>query len=66
MQRSPLLCLLVSVVAGVTGLVVRWRRSRGDERQQIKWFVAGIVPVLVPIALHDTYPTSPARSSRCC
>jgi signal transduction histidine kinase len=50
------ICLVVSVIAGVAGLVVRWRRSAGDERQQLKWFIAGVVPVLVPVALHDTYP----------
>lgn len=34
----------VAVVAGFGGLIVRWRRSFGDERQQIKWFAAGIAP----------------------
>ncbi|HEY1484640.1 MAG TPA: histidine kinase, partial [Micromonosporaceae bacterium] len=55
-QFVALLCLVVSVASGVAGLVVRWRRSRGDERQQLKWFLAGFVPVLVPIALHDAFP----------
>ena len=49
-------CLVVSLVAAVASLVVRWRRAVGDQRQQIKWFLAGIVPVFIPIALHDAYP----------
>jgi hypothetical protein len=28
-----------AVVIGLAGLVARWRRSRGVERQQLKWFV---------------------------
>jgi signal transduction histidine kinase len=31
---------LVGVLGGVTSLIVRFRRSRGDERQQLKWFAA--------------------------
>jgi hypothetical protein len=30
--------LLLSVVAAFTSLVIRFRRSRGEERQQLKWF----------------------------
>ena len=56
MQTVAAACLLISVGAGISGLAVRWRRAHGDERQQLKWFLAGILPVLVPIGLHDTYP----------
>jgi hypothetical protein len=31
--------LVASVLIAIASLVMRWRRSRGDERQQIKWFV---------------------------
>jgi drug/metabolite transporter (DMT)-like permease len=48
-----LLCGLASAVA----LLVRFRRSRGVERQQLKWFafagvvtVAGIVLIILPIS----------------
>ncbi|MCA1726884.1 MAG: hypothetical protein LC722_04305, partial [Actinobacteria bacterium] len=35
---SPL--YLAGVVGGIAALIVRFRRSRGDERQQLKWFAA--------------------------
>jgi signal transduction histidine kinase len=38
---------IIAVAGGLAGLVVRWRRAQGDERQQIKWFAAGIAPVAV-------------------
>jgi hypothetical protein len=31
--------VLAVAIAGAISLVIRYRRSRGDERQQIKWFV---------------------------
>jgi hypothetical protein len=30
--------LLASMLSGLVSIVVRFRRSRGDERQQLKWF----------------------------
>jgi signal transduction histidine kinase len=51
-----LVCLVVSVTAGVVTLVLRWRRARGDERQQLKWFLAGVAPLLLPVATHDAWP----------
>jgi hypothetical protein len=43
---------LVSVVAAAIIVVRRFRRSRGDERQQFKWFAtsAGFLVVTVPVA----------------
>jgi signal transduction histidine kinase len=49
------ICLVVSVLAGLVTLVLRWRRAAGDERQQLKWFVAGVAPLLVPVFLHETF-----------
>ncbi len=35
--------LLAAIAAAATSLVVRLRRARGDERQQLKWVAAGAV-----------------------
>ncbi|MGH8929646.1 MAG: hypothetical protein ACRDZO_03150 [Egibacteraceae bacterium] len=34
-------------VAGITALVVKLRRARGDERQQLKWFVFTVAVAIV-------------------
>ena len=39
--------LVVSMVLSVASLVVRWRSSRGVERQQLKWFVFAATIVIV-------------------
>jgi hypothetical protein len=46
--------ILLTVVAFVS-MIVRFRRSRGDERQQLKWFTyaAALVPF---VALGDLLP----------
>jgi two-component system NarL family sensor kinase len=47
---------LAAVCAGLISLVLRWRRSGGDERQQLKWFIAGASLLPVPLLLHDAMP----------
>jgi hypothetical protein len=58
-----LFLVLAATIAGAISLVVRFRRSKGDERQQIKWFVlAGgifcaafaVAPVLWSVPLSPT------------
>jgi signal transduction histidine kinase len=49
---------LVALVAGLATVVLRWRRSTGEERQQLKWFLLGISLLPVPLLLHDAAPTA--------
>ena len=37
---------LVGVITAVAAVVVRFRRSRGAERQQMKWFLFAVAPLL--------------------
>ena len=53
---------LVAAIAGAVSLIIRLRRSRGDERQQLKWFVfAGAVfcAVFVTGPVLWSLPSSP-------
>ena len=45
--------LAASAVASVAAVVVRFRRSRGPVRQQMKWFLFAVAPLaLVPVVDH--------------
>jgi signal transduction histidine kinase len=45
--------LLVILIGSVASLVVRFRRSRGDERQQIKWVVLALVLLVFSFVLTE-------------
>jgi hypothetical protein len=47
--------LFVGVIGTVASVVVRFRRSRGVEREQMKWFVCAVAPMLV-IPIGDYLP----------
>jgi hypothetical protein len=53
---AAVVTLPVATVAGVVSLVLRFRRSRGTERAQVKVFVLGSVPVLVLMAIISVVP----------
>jgi signal transduction histidine kinase len=45
---------VAAIIGSIASLVVRFRRSRGDERAQMKWFVLAavvLVAVLIPVML---------------
>ena len=43
---SPIV-VLAGCLLGIVSMVVRFRRSRGDERQQVKWMLAAIIVVAI-------------------
>jgi MFS family permease len=49
---------LVAVVAAIASLVVRFRRARGAERQQLKWVVYAVVLVVGCVVLLAVAPNS--------
>ena len=55
------LSLLFATGLGVAAVVVRYRDSHGDQRQQMKWFLAAMVPaaVLLPLALSEVFASLP-------
>ena len=46
----------MAVLAAIVSLVVRFRRARGVERQQLKWLVYAVVVVVVCFILFFTAP----------
>jgi hypothetical protein len=53
-QNVGQLVLLAAMVGSVAGLVARFRRSRGVERQQLKWFIFAAAVDIAVIAVWFT------------
>lgn len=49
------LALPLAAGLGVAAILIRFRRSHGGERQQLKWFLAAVVPatVLLPVSVSE-------------
>jgi hypothetical protein len=54
LENLSLVPLLIAVVGAMASLVVRFRRARGQERQQLKWFLYGGVLFIVPFLMHGS------------
>ena len=50
------LCLLPGVAGAIASLVVRFRRSRGIERQQLKWFTYAAALAPLPFVVYEVVP----------
>jgi len=50
------LCLLPALAGALAALVVRFRRSRGIERQQLKWFVYAAALAPLPGLIYEYVP----------
>ncbi len=46
---------------GVAAIIVRFRRSQGDQRQQLKWFLAAmaLAAVLIPMSIGGVFSSLP-------
>jgi hypothetical protein len=51
------LCVFPGIAGAIAALVVRFRRSRGIERQQLKWFTYAAALAPLPFLAHDFAPS---------
>jgi hypothetical protein len=51
------LCLLPGIAGAIAALVVRFRRSRGIERQQLKWFTYAAALAPLPFFAYEFAPS---------
>ncbi len=48
--------IVITLFAGIVSLVIRYRRSQGAERQQIKWFPYAVAMLPVALLGNDLFP----------
>jgi hypothetical protein len=48
------IALIGSIFVAITSLITRWRRSQGDQRQQVKWFAYFLVVVLIYLLIFES------------
>ena len=56
LRGASLIPAIVGAVGALASLVVRFTRARGQERQQLKWFLLGCVAFTIPFALRSPVP----------
>jgi hypothetical protein len=56
-ERASLVLLVPVSVALISSFVVRFRRARGDERQQIKWVAYGVALFTLAIVVVSIWPS---------
>lgn len=56
MIASSALLGVAALVGTIAALVVRWRRASAEGRQQLKWFLAAVSLLPVPLLLHNALP----------
>ena len=64
-HTAVLILVPAALLAGVAAVVVRFARSSGEERLQLKWFVTAallVVAAIIPLALAQQIGLSPAAA----
>jgi hypothetical protein len=57
LEVAAIAIVLPCLLAGVVSLILRFRRSRGVEREQMKWFVAAMLTVITLFAASEPLST---------
>lgn len=47
---------LFALAGSIASVVVRWRRGTAEEKQQLRWMLAAVIWLPIPLLLHDTQP----------
>ncbi len=56
-RTVSLIPAIVGVVGAVASLFVRFSRAGGQERQQLKWFLFGVILFMIPFLLRGPVPS---------